>query len=827
MKILDKLNIGSKNKKSFFDFRHDVNTTSQFGFCQPTLIQSVQPKSSLTLKTNSFVRLGVLPQPTFGRIKVKTDTVYVPMSEVYEAFDYMKNGQSYSTSNFSGIPESADFILAGQLFNNMLLMSQTKSDNNPNAYTMSQLRELFSQFFVCDVEINYDPFIGQTDYKYYKASRGEFRSLSQMWNALDTTTEKYRFMIYVYHLIYDALPVTLNTDIPSDFRPILANKLGITNSNALSSSILHVQRGIHSAQDVINLFGMFVTPDMARYVAEFANEEDISIFIDNTSEDFYNFCLELAKLPSSFDSAFIPLRSSENADFLIQYVPRYYMRSLSLSDSDITDFNTFLSPVELPENTELYQSVMTRISFHLTPFGKNVMKILTAGEITFGNFNSMIELTKLFAYYKAWFDLYNPGRNKNWKFTSCYKLIHYFYDYNKNMATINGTSTANLTSVERDIRYHFRLFLTDLAMCYYYIDVDQFTVCTPTVLQSSSPSLGNGVLFGIGARSFPVYSDGDSLTTSFFDPSKGYTYTSDTDELSSFSVKMLERLYYMANKESVLASKIEDIMRVKYGVNIRTSRILGRDSFDCDISEVIASVNNDQTALGEYAGKGVGSSSTKEIKFEIGDNGQGYIIQLMSIVPLGGYVQGMKPAQLTRYDFFTEELDSLGMEAVGKDEILSRESLINVFRSQNQTFGFRPRYFGLKYKNNVNNGGFAFRSERSQFLPYCLDRIFSEGNIDEDINSRGSVTGVNVGFPDYKINQPVDVVPDEILRSLGLVQAYGNYDRIFNDQTGFIDNFIVHIVQDFKYYAPMKPISDSWDTFDEEVDDSSKSANHE
>ena len=97
MKLVDNIKMGRKSKRNHFDFSHDVNTTSSFGFCQPTLVQSVMPDSGVNLKSNSFIRLGYMPCPTFGRIKVKTDTVYVPMKDVFEAFDELISQNQYAT----------------------------------------------------------------------------------------------------------------------------------------------------------------------------------------------------------------------------------------------------------------------------------------------------------------------------------------------------------------------------------------------------------------------------------------------------------------------------------------------------------------------------------------------------------------------------------------------------------------------------------------------------------------------------------------------------------------------------------------------------------
>ena len=104
------------------------------------------------------------------------------------------------------------------------------------------------------------------------------------------------------------------------------------------------------------------------------------------------------------------------------------------------------------------------------------------------------------------------------------------------------------------------------------------------------------------------------------------------------------------------------------------------------------------------------------------------------------------------------------------------------------------------------------RATRSEFLPYSLDRVFTE----DEIQQFGSNAEV-------RIVPATTITPNEYLRYIGKDEELGNYDRIFYDIFGVTDNFIVHMVNTFDYYAPMKPISESFETFDKEVDDNVKS----
>ena len=123
-------------------------------------------------------------------------------------------------------------------------------------------------------------------------------------------------------------------------------------------------------------------------------------------------------------------------------------------------------------------------------------------------------------------------------------------------------------------------------------------------------------------------------------------------------------------------------------------------------------------------------------------------------------------------------------------------------------FGYRPRYMGLKVRNNIANGYFAERSSQSQYLPYSLDRLFSTEKL---VYTRNG----------HYINSEPEYRPyaGEDIRFVGLNESLGNYDRIFYETDGLVDNFIMHILQEYKVWSPMKPVSESFDTFDKDVDD--------
>ena len=88
MVSLPKIKIGRRTKREFFDMSHDVNTTCDFGFCQPTLMQDLIPNTRFDLSTRGFVRLSPLPVPTFGRMKVKQITRCIDLKDVFIDFKH-------------------------------------------------------------------------------------------------------------------------------------------------------------------------------------------------------------------------------------------------------------------------------------------------------------------------------------------------------------------------------------------------------------------------------------------------------------------------------------------------------------------------------------------------------------------------------------------------------------------------------------------------------------------------------------------------------------------------------------------------------------------
>lgn len=777
MTALGKFNLGIKTKKNFFDFSHDVNTTSDFGFCQPTLIDLVQPGSNVKLTTKQFIRLAPLPTPTFGRVKVHTDNMFIPLRDVCPAFDNLMS-QTAISARTSYIPSTLDYISKDWLMSYLIAMSNhygrlgefdkcpfrfsfiskmpLSSDETGTSQGTIQYRDIINDSTVVN-----NPARCNTAYEFlydYFAPRDATYAQYSFWShwsdifGVDAQFDPSRFNIGTgEHDTHQVNYPSLFNFLTNTAERQLYTQIGASGTYPLN---------YHEEFNYINKWqGVYVRENFVTNVVNGRNELNSPITLNN-------------------------------ADYIIK-ISGDYQPSYTLRNADGTISQTVIST--------LHDAFLC---LKLTRFGRRLMRIFTATrQNPFGRYNDDIALAPLFAYYKAWFDFYNPARVTNWELTPAYYLIHYFYDYGRTAdIEIGGWHT---TPFEYGAK--FRDFLLDLGKCCYVLPIDNVSVVTDTV-ESNVQTDVNYLQWS---------SDNTSEDISTLSVGDGLVYgSSEADSWTSqggLGIKVLERVYHWTSENSVIGKKVRDYLK-KYNILLPKTNVLGRDQYMCEISDVFSTAETTEGYLGEYAGKGLGTGQTSLSMEDVKE--YGYIVQLFSIAPHAGYVQGDCHHPLTRMDFYQPEFDSLGKEPVAMSEVFNRHTIISD-KQGDFIFGFRPRYFGLKFRNNIANGYFAERSSRSQYLPYSLDRLFAEKDI--ELYNNGCQYRESTEFVPYA---------GEDIRFVGIDESCGLYDRIFYENDGLVDNFIVHILQDYKVWSPMKPIADSYDSFDKDVHDSTTEVEH-
>lgn len=273
---------------------------------------------------------------------------------------------------------------------------------------------------------------------------------------------------------------------------------------------------------------------------------------------------------------------------------------------------------------------------------------------------------------------------------------------------MDGTET--LTGVDvKALRVTFFQFLSDLTRCVYCQPVDNVTVATPTPLIEVSETGSSVTDLQMHYSNSSVGATADANA----DSSRIYGDSNALQDAGGLGIKLLERVYHLMNKNSVIGARVDKYLKAHFGYGLPETPVVGRNEFMCDISDIFATTQNNETYLGEFAGKGIGVGKHSPFNFET--DHCGYLISLLCVVPIGGYVQGAKIEPIERYDFYNSEWDSLGMAPTSMYETLGRSSVLT--GASDATRGFVPRYFQLKVKNNLANGGFDLRSkERSSCL---------------------------------------------------------------------------------------------------------------
>lgn len=772
---IEKIKLGKKSKRAFFNMSHQVNTTLSFGFYEPTMCLDVIPDTKLDVQAYTGVRLAPLPQPTTGKIKLKQFYSYVKTKDVFEAFENLQSQTSVASSRGSYIPQGADNIQNFRLFLALLLTQsnrlQTILDNEEQITT----RDLAGQFF-----------------------RLSFNSTLDIYGGSKTK---------VHNIWEDVQRAYSSETAASAERTLRAFGQTVKSNLEYIARQLALKFGLGSSYNVYENWLNWISfvnydADLAGYYNTNSLTFNPSGGIGETNSVYVNFLKQFAPADTY---VFSKENTIDNADFYIE-LPQPMDISMYQQNDDEDD--------GVSERTDT--DICNYIGIHLTPAGRRLFKIFNAIGLNF-RYNEIVELPKLYAYYKSWFDTFNPGRNIQWKDTNAYKIIHSFYD----SPSYNQSNWYNwvATSLTVDLESHYldavSEFYVDLAQCFYTEKVDPITVATESPVLFTNEGGSHG---GSNTLDFTkLFVNEDDLVQTI-----NSGYGQNDDDLGGLSVRFLQSLYNWVNKNTVIGQRVAQYMAEHFGVRIPQTSFIDKDSFDIDIFDSIATVNNEETALGEYAGVGKGRATGQSHKFEAPEHG--YFFQFTVVVPVGGYSQTSVPAKVRRFDWFQPQFDSLGMEPVSQSEVFGRTSFFDG-NTTNNTFGFRPRYFNFKYKMNLANGGFSFRSERGKFLGYSLDRLFSEPEL---YRNEGDLVEEHESRENLKLMKYDGVVlrPDEELRYIGKDESFGNYDRIFYDTTGHTDNFIAYIDNNVKMFAPMKPISDSFEAFDETQDTDSVVVSH-
>lgn len=487
-------------------------------------------------------------------------------------------------------------------------------------------------------------------------------------------------------------------------------------------------------------------------------------------------------------------------------------------------------------------------AFRLSDFGKRIRKALIGAgyQINFDLNGVMVSLMPLFAMHKAWYELFGLTLFENYEDTFANRMLRSYDNYNVFDFTL---STAQLTPY----LWMFFGFMLELGNMWYTEKTDFVNAHTANITSNvKEAGVGNFIEFD-GASdnltnvSHNIYSPRDAGGISESDVGKDAHWRTITQNHGELDAELLKKLYKFTNRNSVVGQRVRDLL-IQQGladyVDECEPRFIGYDDTHIQIYDVVSDADTFNPAspdsgklLGEYAGRGLQPVDSKNFTYEAKE--YGWYIVLASVVPLAGYAQGVD-ANVTSIDkttFYNPEFDGLGMDASPKFLVCGDEPISNPVPDGNKTlvgnFGFIPRYSALKVAGNKINGDFSLRSHRDSYLPYTLDRIF-------EVNEKRVTTVDASSYRSSIMYEKFDVanfpIAGNMWRYVGRYPFMANSNRIFanvgspykalDDDSMQLDlsrelgvtqsdNFMVHNVVHFDYFAPMLPIEDSFETKEE------------
>lgn len=441
----------------------------------------------------------------------------------------------------------------------------------------------------------------------------------------------------------------------------------------------------------------------------------------------------------------------------------------------------------------------------------------------------------LFAFYKAWFDLFAPQRDITWKDTACAGIQEYC-EQNGRFSLTSGYFLRDKT----DLLYNFIL---DLCSTYYTQSPDFVSAHITgqrisTVANESFATMNaqNNVSTVIQTYNHQGLNDGG---VSFL---PNNTTSIQGSLLNQSNLDLLERLTHRINAKTVIGGKIREFLKTQLGADYLDedeTYWIGSQKLDINISPVFSNAQTEQGYLGEFAGQGAGGTQGETFTYE--NKVDGFWICMSAIVPDSRFAQGMDMnlKHVRKNDFYDPMFDSITLLPTAKKYIFAEVNYSNRVVTQNDdyqqqtsdafeaSFGNIPNMMEYCIAQNIQNGDMSLRSKRSSYLPFTLDKLLP---YTEEYDGDTTVS---------LFNTPLDIVVNStIWRYIGLYKWIGNYNRIFQNSgtvypsmiqdirdgrngifynIGYDDNFIGHNVLDFKVWNTKLPIRNSFQTgaFDE------------
>lgn len=450
------------------------------------------------------------------------------------------------------------------------------------------------------------------------------------------------------------------------------------------------------------------------------------------------------------------------------------------------------------------------------------------------NYTQGVSLLPIFAFYRAYWDMFAPKREITWETSSLARLLRsmaatgYFIgspaywlesDYD---ASNNGVLFAN--------------FLNDLQLCFYTTNVDYYAAAItnqtvaasaghirtpdfivnetelesrltnrgsedagkaiscyldgyPLVSMTSAPyntattgvNRGSNATLGSGNHRFNTPATGTGAGVAQWND-----YT--TQNVQQVKLDMLKALTRVLNVRTATGAKISKMMQALFGYTPALeddhSYYIGSMRVPIEFSDIMNTTQSDEYSLGDFAGKAFGAGKDG---FHFSAKHDGIFIVMTTVIPRTQYSQGINPNlyHTSHLNFYNPSYDGLTLVPIKRSSLYGQcthwngaSSLAYDIRGN---FGNLPIYSEYKTKTQgILNGDLSLPSRKSTYESFVMDRNFRSDyfplNDPSLIDTNG---GTSYSYCQFNLN---NIVNGSSWQYLAAYQWLSDFDRIFVSQ---------------------------------------------
>lgn len=193
--------------------------------------------------------------------------------------------------------------------------------------------------------------------------------------------------------------------------------------------------------------------------------------------------------------------------------------------------------------------------------------------------------------------------------------------------------------------------------------------------------------------------------------------TIDNSSVSINDLRTAVRLQEWLERNALAGSRYNESIMAHFGRKTSDSRLqraeyLGGGKIAVKISEVVTTAWSTDGAAADVppanmAGHGLSFGNTNRFKYNCEEHG--FIIGIMSVMPVSAYMQGFPRMFLQRNTFLDYPWPSfahLGEQEVYKSEIYASPANVPADRTTQPVFGYQSRYADWKYMQSSSHGAF-------------------------------------------------------------------------------------------------------------------------